>query len=79
MSKGIGLILIGIAFVALSRPYMEIITEGDVPPPAPKRWPLMRRAVHFGKRSGAHFRLGIGQIIGLVGIVAGVIVVLNAN
>lgn len=79
MAKGIGLILIGIAFVALSRPYMEIMTEGDVPPPAPKRWPLMRRAVHFGKRGGAHLRLGVGQVIGLAGIVAGLIVVLHAS
>jgi hypothetical protein len=79
MAKGIGLILIGLAFFALSRPYMEIITDGDVPPPAPKRWPLMRRAVQFGKRSGAHLRLGVGQLIGLIGIVAGLIIVLHAS
>lgn len=79
MAKGIGLILIGLAFFALSRPYMEIITEGDVPPPAPKRWPLMRRAVHFGKRGGAHLRLGVGQLIGLAGIVVGLLVVLHAT
>jgi hypothetical protein len=77
MAKGIGLILIGLAFVALSRPYMEIMAEGDVPPPAPKRWPLMRRAVHFGKRGGAHLRLGIGQLIGLTGIVVGLVLVLH--
>jgi hypothetical protein len=77
VAKGIGLILIGLAFVALSRPYMEIMAEGDVPPPAPKRWPVMRRAVHLGRRGGAHLRLGIGQLIGLIGIVAGVIVVLR--
>ncbi len=77
MAKGIGLILIGLAFFALSRPYMEIMTEGDVPPPAPKRWPLMRRAVHLGKRGGAHLRLGVGQLIGLTGIVAGLIIVLR--
>jgi hypothetical protein len=79
MAKGIGLILIGLAFFALSRPYMEIITEGDVPPPAPKRWPRMRRAVHLGKRGGAHLRLGVGQLIGLIGIVAGLIIVLHAS
>jgi hypothetical protein len=79
MAKGIGLILIGLAFFALSRPYMEIITEGEVPPPAPKRWPLMRRAVHLGKRGGAHLRLGVGQLIGLIGIVAGLIIVLHAS
>jgi hypothetical protein len=78
MAKGIGLILIGLAFFALSRPYMEIMVEGDVPPPAPKRWPLMRRAVHFGKRSGAHLRLGVGQLIGLAGMIAGLIVVLHS-
>jgi hypothetical protein len=77
MAKGIGLILV--AFFALSRPYMEILTEGDVPPPAPKRWPLMRRAVHLGKRGGAHLRLGVGQLIGLIGIVAGLIIVLHAS
>ena len=37
MANGIGLILIGLAFFALSRPYMEIISDDDVPPPAPKR------------------------------------------
>jgi hypothetical protein len=79
MAQGIGLILIGVAFFALSRPYMEIITDGDVPPPAPKRWPLMRRAVHLGKRGGAHLRLGVGQLIGLIGIVAGLILVLHAS
>jgi hypothetical protein len=79
MAKGIGLILIGVAFFALSRPYMEIMTEGDVPPPAPKRWPFMRRAVHLGKRGGAHLRLGMGQLIGLAAIVAGLILVLHAS
>ena len=78
MAQGIGLILVGLAFVALSRPYMEIMTDGDVPPPAPKGWPKMRRAVHFGKRSGAHLRLGVGQLIGLAGMVAGLILVLHA-
>jgi hypothetical protein len=79
MAKGIGLILIGVAFFALSRPYMEIMTEGDVPPPAPKRWPLMRRAVHLGKRGSAHLRLGLGQLIGLAAIVAGLLLVLHAS
>ena len=77
MAKGIGLILIGLAFLALSRPYMEIMAEGDVPPPASKHWPLMRRAVHLGRRGGAHLRLGIGQLIGLTGIVVGVILCLR--
>jgi hypothetical protein len=77
VAKGIGLILIGIALFALSRPYMEIATGGDVPPPAPKRWPLMRRAIHLGRRGGAHLRLGIGQLIGLTGIALGLIIVLR--
>jgi hypothetical protein len=77
VANGIGLILIGLAFVALSRPYMEIAAGGEVPPPAPKRWPLMRRAVHLGRRGGAHLRLGIGQLIGLTGIVMGLILVLR--
>jgi len=79
MANGIGLILIGLAFFALSRPYMEIISDDDVPPPAPKRWPLMRRAVHFGKRGGAHLRLGVGQLIGMTGMVVGLILVLHAS
>ena len=77
MTQGIGLILIGVAFVTLSRPYVEIAAGGDVPPPPPKRWPLMRRALRFGKRGGAHLRLGIGQLIGLTAIVVGVILLLR--
>ena len=77
MAKGIGLILIGLAFFALSRPYMEIAGGAEVPGPAPKRWPLMRRAVHLGRRGGAHLRIGIGQLIGLTGIVVGLILVLR--
>jgi hypothetical protein len=77
VAQGIGLILIGLAFFALSRPYMQIMAEGDVPPPAPKRWPVMRRAVHLGRRGGAHLRLGMGQLIGLTGIVVGLILVLR--
>jgi hypothetical protein len=78
MAKGIGLILIGFALFALSRPYMEIAAGGDVPPPAPKRWPFLRRAAHIGKRGGAHLRLGIGQIMGLAAIAIGIVLVLRA-
>ncbi|HEY2603452.1 MAG TPA: hypothetical protein VGI67_17980 [Thermoleophilaceae bacterium] len=79
MATGIGLILIGFAFVALSRPYMEMAAggSGEIPPPAPKRWPLMRRALHLGKRGGAHLRLGVGQLIGLGAIVLGVVLLLR--
>ena len=75
--SGIGLILIGFALVALSRPYMEMAADGDVPPPPPKRWPLKRKALQIGRRTGAHLRLGFGQILGLAAIVAGIIVMLH--
>jgi hypothetical protein len=77
MAKGIGLILIGFALFALSRPYMEIAAGGDVPPPPPKRWPFLRRAAHIGKRGGAHLRLGFGQILGLAAIGFGVALLLR--
>jgi hypothetical protein len=69
--------LIGLALFALSRPYMEIMVDSEAPPPAPKRWPTMRRAVNLGRRGGAHLRLGIGQLIGLTGMVVGLILVLH--
>jgi hypothetical protein len=78
VATGIGLILIGLAFVALSRPYMEMAAGGgEVPPPPPKRWPLMRRALQLGKRGSAHLRLGVGQLIGLVAIVVGIVLMLR--
>lgn len=78
MAKGIGLILIGFALFALSRPYMEMAVGGEVPPPAPKRWPLRHRVVRLGKRSGSHLKLGLGQILGLAAIGLGVALVLRA-
>lgn len=77
MATGIGLILIGFALFALSRPYMEMAAGGDVPPPAPKRWPFLRRAAHLGRRGGAHLRLGFGQLLGLVAIAFGVVLLLR--
>ena len=78
MAKGIGLILIGFALFALSRPYMEMAAGGDVPPPAPKRWPLKDRVVRLGKRGGSHLRLGFGQVLGLAAIAFGVVLLLRA-
>jgi len=75
--KGLGLILIGFALFALSRPYMEMAAGGDVPPPPPGRWPLRRKALRIGRRSGAHLRLAFGQVLGLAAIVAGIIVMLH--
>jgi hypothetical protein len=77
MATGIGLILIGFALFALSRPYMEIAAGGDVPPPAPKRWPWLRRAAHIGKRGGAHLRVGFGQLLGLAAIAFGIVLLLR--
>jgi hypothetical protein len=74
---GIGLILIGFALFALSRPYMEMATGGDVPPPAPRRWPLKRKAIHVGRRSGAHLRLAFGQLLGVAAIAAGIVLMLR--
>lgn len=77
MAKGIGLILIGFALFALSRPYMEMAAGSDVPPPAPKRWPLKNRVIHLGKRGGSHLRLGVGQLLGLGAIAVGVVLLLR--
>ena len=77
MAKGIGLILIGFALVVLTRPYMEMAAGGDVPPPAPKRWPLRDRVIRLGKRGGSHLRLGFGQMIGLAAIAFGVVLLLR--
>jgi len=78
MAKGIGLILIGFALFALTRPYMEIAAGDDMPTPAPRRSPLLRRAAHIGKRGGAHLRLGIGQLLGLAAITFGIVLVVRA-
>jgi hypothetical protein len=78
MTEGVGLILIGFALFALSRPYMEMAVGGEVPPPAPKRWPLRHRAVRLGKRGGSHLRLGVGQLLGLAAIAFGIVLVLRA-
>jgi hypothetical protein len=75
--KGIGLILIGFALFALSRPYMEMAAGGDVPPPPPKRWPLRHRVIRLGKRGGSQLRLGFGQLLGLAAIAAGIVIVLH--
>jgi hypothetical protein len=75
--KGVGLILIGFALVALSRPYMEMAAGGDVPPPPPGRWPLKRKAVRLGKRGGAHLRLAFGQLLGVAAIAAGIVLMLR--
>jgi hypothetical protein len=77
MATAIGLILIGFALFALSRPYMEMAAGGDVPPPPPSRWPLRRKAVWLGKRSGAHLRLGFGQVLVLAAIAAGIVLMLR--
>jgi hypothetical protein len=80
VAKGIGLILIGFALFVLSRPYMEIAAgEDQPPPPPPPRWaPLKHKAFHVSRRGKAAVRVGVGQLIGLAGMVAGVVVVLNA-
>ena len=79
MAKGIGLILIGFALVVLTRPYMEITAGGDERPPAPPRWaPLKHKAFHISRRGKTAVRLGMGQLIGLVAIVGGVVVMLNS-
>ena len=80
MAKGIGLILIGFALFMLSRPYMEIAAgEDGPPPPAPPRWaPFKHKAFHVTRRGKAVARVAVGQLIGLAGMVAGVVVVLNS-
>jgi hypothetical protein len=79
VAKGIGLLLIGFALFVLSRPYMEIAAGEDVPT-APPRWaPLRRKAFHIGRRGRAAVRVGLGQLIGLAGMVAGVVVILNSS
>jgi hypothetical protein len=75
--SGIGLILIGFALFVLSRPYMEMATGSDVPPPPPQRWPLKRKALRLGKRGGAHLRLAFGQLLGLAAIAAGIVLMLR--
>jgi hypothetical protein len=79
VAKGIGLILIGFALFVLSRPYMEI-AAGEEVPPAPPRWaPLKHKAFHIGRRGRAAIRVGVGQLIGLAGMVAGLLVVLGSS
>jgi hypothetical protein len=75
VAKGIGLILIGFAIFAMSRPYVEMASGGDMPAPAPRWASLRRKAIHFTRRSGAVMRVGIGQIIGAVAIIAGVAII----
>ena len=75
MSAGIGLILIGFAIFAMSRPYVEMAAGGDVPAPAPRWASFRRKAIRFTRRSGAVMRVGIGQIIGGIAIIAGVAIV----
>ncbi|HEY7632016.1 MAG TPA: hypothetical protein VH817_15010 [Thermoleophilaceae bacterium] len=77
MATGIGLILIGFALFALSRPYMEMTAGSDPPTPVPKREPWLRRVAHVGKRSGAHLRLGFGQLLGLAAIAFGIVLLLR--
>ena len=76
MLKGIGLILLGFAIFTLSRPYLEMATGDDVPPPPPRWAPLRHKALQYTRRSGAVVRVGIGQIIGAVGMVAGTVIVI---
>jgi hypothetical protein len=79
VANGIGLLLIGFALVVLSRPYMEIAAgEDDVPPPPPRWAPLRHKAFHVSRRGKAAIRVGIGQLIGLAGIVVGVVLVANS-
>ena len=78
MAKGIGLILIGFALFVLSRPYMEMAAGGEEVPPPPRRAPLRRWAFHIGRRGRAAMRVGFGQLVGLAGIIAGVLVVLHS-
>jgi len=75
VATGIGLILIGFAIFAISRPYVEMAAGGEVPAPAPHWASFRRKAVRFTRRSGAVLRVGIGQIIGGIAIVAGVVIV----
>jgi hypothetical protein len=76
--KGIGLILLGFAMFALSRPYVEVAAGGDVPPPPHRRAPLKHKVIQFTRRGGAVARVGIGQIIGLAGMVAGIVIVVQS-
>jgi hypothetical protein len=73
--KGVGLILIGFAMFALSRPYVEMAAGADVPPPPPRWAPLRHKALQHTRRSGAVVRVGLGQIIGVAGMLAGVAIV----
>jgi hypothetical protein len=79
VAKGIGLILIGFALFVLSRPYMEIAAGEEVPPPPPRWAPLKHKAFHIGRRGRAAIRVGVGQLIGLAGMVAGLLVVLGSS
>ena len=76
MLKGVGLILLGFAIFALSRPYMEMASGGDVPPPPPRWAPFRYKALHYTRRSGAVVRIGIGQIIGAAGMLVGAAIVI---
>jgi hypothetical protein len=80
VAKGIGLILIGFALFALSRPYMEIAAGEDAPPPPPPpRWaPFKHKAFHVTRRGKAVMRVAVGQLIGLAGMITGVVVMLNS-
>jgi hypothetical protein len=73
--KGVGLILLGFALFALSRPYMEVAIGSEVPPPPHRRAPLKHKALQYTRRSGAVVRLGVGQLIGLAGMIAGIAIV----
>jgi hypothetical protein len=76
--EGIGLILIGFAIFALSRPYMEVAGGGGSPP-APPRWASLGHKVRqHTRRSGAVLRVGLGQVIGAAGMIAGLVVILES-
>ena len=78
MAKGIGLILIGFAIFALSKPYMDVAVGDDVPPAPHPHAPWRRKVFQFTRRGGAVVRVGIGQLIGLAGMVAGLVIVVQA-
>jgi hypothetical protein len=73
--KGIGLILLGFAIFAMSRPYVEMAAGGETPPPPPRWAPLRHKVLQHTRRGGAVLRVGVGQIIGAAGIVAGALIV----
>jgi hypothetical protein len=82
MRTGIGLILVGFAVLVLVQPYREVVSEGEGERPrivARSRLPLrFKRMVPPHTRGGAAVSALLGQLCGLAGMVAGVVLVIQA-